>query len=311
MNFDCSVILCTHNPRRDYLIRALGSIMAQTLPMDRWELLLVDNASEERLDSSWDLSWHPNARHVREDELGLTAARLRGIRESEAKVLVYVDDDNVLSPDYIATSLMLFESHPWLSVIGAGRLTPAFEKQPHPKFRAALPLLAIRNAERAIWSNNVNDWTCFPWGAGLCVRQTIATQYAALLSEMNVNSCIARRGRELSCGEDDIFSFVAALRGAGFGIFPELQITHLIPAARISERYFLKLYEAHAFSHVLIRHLLGQHSRPTQDSLSRLRSLLGAARHGLFSLRFEIALQRGTRRAQRYISERGLKPIIA
>jgi hypothetical protein len=309
MNFDCSIILCTHNPNRDYLSRALGSLKAQTLPKDRWELLLVDNASEERLDSSWDLSWHPNARHVREDELGLTAARLRGIRESKASVLVYVDDDNVLAPNYIATSLVLFESHPWLGVIGSGRLTPAFQKEPHPKFRAALPFLAIRNAERAIWSNNINDCTCFPWGAGLCVRQEIASQYVALLSKMNVNDCVARHGRELSCGEDDIFSFAAGLKGSGFGIFPELQITHLIPATRVSERYFLKLFEAHAFSHVIIRHLLGLHSRASQDSLSRLRSLLGAARNGLFSLRVEIAAQQGTRRAQRYISERDLKPI--
>ncbi len=308
MNFDCSIILCTHNPRRDYLSRTLGSLKAQTLPKDRWELLLVDNASEERLESSWDLSWHPNARHVREDELGLTAARLRGIRESKASVLVYVDDDNVLAPNYIATSLVLFESHPWLGVIGSGRLTPAFQKEPHPKFRAALPFLAIRTTERAIWTNNFIDSPCFPWGAGLCVRQEIASQYVALLSKMNVTDCVDRRGQELNCGGDDIFSLAACLKGSGVGIFPELRITHLIPETRVSERYFLKLFEAHAFSHVIIRHVLGQHSRTSQDSLSRLR-FLGAARRGLFSLRVEIAVQQGTRRGQRYISERDLKPI--
>ena len=94
-----SVIICTHNPRPDAFRRVLDSLAAQTLPKAQWELLLVDNASDDRLEPRWPLSWHSNARHVREDQLGLTAARLRGIRESRGDVLIYVDDDNVLAAD--------------------------------------------------------------------------------------------------------------------------------------------------------------------------------------------------------------------
>jgi glycosyltransferase involved in cell wall biosynthesis len=91
-----SVIICTHNPRSDYLRRTLESLRAQTLPTKEWELLLVDNASSEPLASRWDLRWHDNALHVREEELGLTPARLRGIRQSRGRLLIFVDDeDNV------------------------------------------------------------------------------------------------------------------------------------------------------------------------------------------------------------------------
>src|SRR6266481_7107559 len=96
-----SVIICAHNPRPDYLGRALEALKGQTLSKDQWELLLVDNASKENLAERFDLSWHPHARHIREDELGLTPARLRGITESIGKLLVFVDDDNVLSLDYL------------------------------------------------------------------------------------------------------------------------------------------------------------------------------------------------------------------
>ena len=46
---DISVIVCTHNPRTDYFRRVLNALDAQTLPKNNWELLVVDNASRERL----------------------------------------------------------------------------------------------------------------------------------------------------------------------------------------------------------------------------------------------------------------------
>src|SRR5277367_5769846 len=98
---EISVIVCTHNPRADYLRRTLDALREQNFPLNKWELLLIDNASEKPLAEVYDLSWHPQGRHVRELELGLTAARVRGIRESNGGLLVFVDDDNVLAPDYL------------------------------------------------------------------------------------------------------------------------------------------------------------------------------------------------------------------
>jgi glycosyltransferase involved in cell wall biosynthesis len=74
-----SVIVCSHNPRIDYLTRVLVALRDQTLSPERWELLLIDNASREPLSNGFDLAWHVRGRHVREEELGLTRARLRGI----------------------------------------------------------------------------------------------------------------------------------------------------------------------------------------------------------------------------------------
>src|ERR1700722_2249773 len=99
--FAVSVIICSHNPRENYLRRVLDALRAQTLPAQEWELLLVDNASTEPLAGRFDLSWHPNARHVREEKTGLTPARLRGIAEANGELLVFVDDDNVLRSDYL------------------------------------------------------------------------------------------------------------------------------------------------------------------------------------------------------------------
>ena len=128
---DVSVILCTHNPRDDYLDRVLIGLRSQTLSFQHWELLLIDNASNEPLADRFNIGWHPNGRHVREDELGLTPARLRGIAESAAELLVFVDDDNVLDPDYLEQGLRLAREYSFLGTWG-GQCVPAFEVEPGP-----------------------------------------------------------------------------------------------------------------------------------------------------------------------------------
>ena len=100
-----SVVICTHNPRTDYLGRCFAALEVQTLPRERWDLLVIDNACDEPLAPRLDLAWHPGARLVREDTLGLTPARLRGIQEATGPLLVFVDDDNVLDTDYLEVAL--------------------------------------------------------------------------------------------------------------------------------------------------------------------------------------------------------------
>ena len=91
---DISVIIPTHAPHAERLARTLVGLRQQSLPLARWDLVVVDNRSPEPV--SLDLSWHPTARVVREDRLGLTHARLAGGAAVRAPLLVFVDDDNVL-----------------------------------------------------------------------------------------------------------------------------------------------------------------------------------------------------------------------
>src|SRR6516165_1100002 len=130
MQASTSVILCTHNPRPEYLVRVVASLRGQTLPAKEWELLLIDNASKQTLAQTVDVSWHSRGRHIREDELGLTAARLRGIQEASGELLVFVDDDNLLRPDFLARATAISARCPDLGTFGAGILEPEFEVQP-------------------------------------------------------------------------------------------------------------------------------------------------------------------------------------
>jgi glycosyltransferase involved in cell wall biosynthesis len=308
-----SVIMCSHNPRSQYICRALNALRAQTLPVSDWEFLLVDNASQTRLSDTWDLSWHPNGRHVRENELGLTAARLRGIREARSDTLVFVDDDNLLASDFLARVHVIVADNPHLGVFGAGTLEPEFEAPPPPEIVPFLGHLALRSVSSKLWSNNPEDIAVIPWGAGMSVTRATAEFYCRLVEQLNIQTVLDRRGQQLYCGGDDLFSWAASIIGKGFGLFPELRVTHLISANRLSRRYLVQLMHDHSFSHEVIRYRLTGLQRVEGEQARKLawklRLLLHGLKNGSFSMRCRQASVRGLNNARRFIAENRVLPL--
>jgi glycosyltransferase involved in cell wall biosynthesis len=305
-----SVIVCTHNPAPQALQRVLDSLAAQTLPTTQWELIVIDNASAQPLAARWALDWHPHARHVREDALGLTPARLRGLAEAKAETLAFVDDDNVLAPDYLATAAALLESHPHLGAIGCGSLAPEYEVEPSPTVLRYLSLLGRRVA-RPTWSNNADDLSSVPWGAGLCVTREVAQAYPQLLQRMNIDHLLDRRGDRLFGNGDVAFSWTAVMIGKGFGVFPQLQIRHLIAARRLSKAYVLRYAEDNSFSGG-VSDYLRTGSLPDDDTTRGeilLRLGLRGLRRGPFATRVGLANLRGIRKARDYIETHALRPL--
>ncbi|MBK7619092.1 MAG: glycosyltransferase family 2 protein [Flavobacteriales bacterium] len=262
-----SLAICTHNPRTDYLDRTLRSLQKQTIPLDQWELLLIDNASTNGVVQTMDLAWHPNAHVVKEARIGLTMARLRAIEETSTPYLVFADDDNELAPDYLATMIRLAQLHPTLGVIGAGRIVPDFEETPAPELKPYVPMVTLREVQTDQWSNDPMD-EAIPWGCGMMVRREVATQYHSSLSKDPSKQGLDRTGDSLnSCG-DEQFSLVACEMGLGKGIFVDLDLVHLIGKQRVQKEYLLRLAEAHAFSKAMLMHIHGgkvpvQRSPPT------------------------------------------------
>src|SRR6266480_2219380 len=152
MSLAISVITCSHNPRPDYLKQVIEALKNQTLAEQHWEYLLVDNLSDEPLAARVDLSWHRNARHIREEQLGLTHARLRGIKEATADILVFVDDDNVLDSDYLEQVTRVANAWPILGAFG-GQVRPRFEEPPPEWTRQYWSRLVIREFDDDRWSN--------------------------------------------------------------------------------------------------------------------------------------------------------------
>lgn len=281
-----SVIICTHNPRRDYLQRTLEGLRGQTLTKDLWELVIVDNGSKRPLAADQrtkglkdqeperpiDLSWHHNARVVREEELGLTPARLRGIREATGELLVFVDDDNVLDADYLEQACRIAEEFPHVGAWG-GSCRGEFEVPLPDWAKPYLTGLVVKEIERDYWSN-LKDWSlATPYGAGMCLRKPVALEFLRRIEANGNLRKLGRTGRVLMAGEDSVMAECAIDCGLGTGRFARLALTHLIPKERLTEDYIARLY---AGFHISSQLAGDEVARPPASWSQRLRAVYGS-----------------------------------
>jgi glycosyltransferase involved in cell wall biosynthesis len=260
-----SVIICTHNPRPHVLNRTLKALSEQSLDPKCWELIVVDNHSDKSVAEVFPLPERLQARHAREEKLGLTSARLRGIAEARADLLVFVDDDNLLAPDYLEVALGIDKTWPQLGLWG-GQQLPEFEVQPEPWVFHRQYLLALHTFDRDSWSN-VAHHCPLPPGAGMCIRKHIANKYAELVEQSPNRRSLDRTGTSLaSCGDTDL-AFMTCDLGFGTGLFKDLKLTHLIPKERLTEDYFVKVTEMTSYSWEILLAIRGEWRPPPPLSL--------------------------------------------
>jgi glycosyltransferase involved in cell wall biosynthesis len=293
-----SVIICTHNPRSDYLNRVLQAIDAQTLSKDLWELLLIDNASDKVLSSEIDLSWHSQSRHIREEQLGLTPARLKGIKEAKAETLVFVDDDNVLDSDYLEIALHISKDYPFIGAWG-GQIIPQFEETPAEWTKPYWVALAIKEFDQDRWSNLVNQYETTPCGAGMCIRKVVAEKYTELVKQDSRRQSMDRKGQKLTSYGDSDMAFTACDMGLGTGRFARLKLTHLMPATRLTEEYLLRLIESSTYSGVIVESYRGKLPQLRKSWQSKLANWYRFCRISSRERRFYKAQQRGIKLALR------------
>jgi glycosyltransferase involved in cell wall biosynthesis len=246
-----SVVICTHNPRSDYLQRCVDALRCQTLPPNRWELVVVDNRSGRPVADRVDLSWRSAARIVREETLGLTPARLRGIRETTGELLVFVDDDNVLDADFLEIALRVSKEKQFLGS-WSGQCRPAIEENPPEWTRRYWGNLVIRQFDEDVWSNLPRLPDSMPCGAGLCVRRDVALQYLHLHESGKRSFQFDRTGASLLSGGDNDLAACACDIGLGLGLIAALKLQHLIPPQRLTADYISHLAEGIAFTSTLL-----------------------------------------------------------
>jgi glycosyltransferase involved in cell wall biosynthesis len=113
-----SVIIPVYN-LAPYLPEAIESALAQTLPPDDVEILVVDDGST---DGSGEIGrrYAPRVRVLRQENRGLAAARNAGLRATSAPFVNFLDADDRLFPDKLAAQLALFDRRPDAGIVTAG-----------------------------------------------------------------------------------------------------------------------------------------------------------------------------------------------
>lgn len=100
-----SVIITAHN-RREFLLDAVNSALNQTLPKDEYEVIVVKNFEDNRIDEF--LEEH-NVKNIVTNEGPLGAKIARGVEESEGEVISLLEDDDLWLPQKLEKVKQVFQ----------------------------------------------------------------------------------------------------------------------------------------------------------------------------------------------------------
>lgn len=125
-----TVAIPTFN-RPELLRKAIESVRGQVgIDHSSFEILVVDNAEGATASSVCAIfaDGLPHIRYVHVEGMGPSYPRNRAVREARGKVLVFLDDDEVASPDWLSALLNAMDEVEADAVFGA--VVPEFEAAP-------------------------------------------------------------------------------------------------------------------------------------------------------------------------------------
>lgn len=155
-----SVVIATRN-RVALLERCLASL-AEEAAAEAFELVVVDNGSTDSTPALLDRSakrW-PFVRSLVETKPGSARALHKGALDARGDLLVFVDDDMVAVPGFLARHLEAHHSHPGSCILGDIRSAPSrrpFDRMQAYIFDGARTTLSDREpGPLDYWSGNVS-----------------------------------------------------------------------------------------------------------------------------------------------------------
>lgn len=107
-----SVIIPTYNGL-DMLRKSLPTWFSQTLPVEEYEIIVVDNRSSDNTSHYVEslLPEHSNLIYLYEPSPGATAARHAGAHKAQGEYLVFADNDGLFNPECLASILEVYRAN--------------------------------------------------------------------------------------------------------------------------------------------------------------------------------------------------------
>ena len=219
----------------------------------RWEIIVIDNNSTDNtaeIIKAYQQTWSPDTplRYSFEARQGAGFARQLAVKEAQAPLIGFLDDDNIPALNWVAAAFYFAQTHPQAGAYGS-QIHPDFEVPPPDSLRPILPFLAI--AERGDEPFRYEPHNkLLPPSAGLVIRKQ------AYLD--SVPSQLILTGRiqgNMLTGEDLEMLCYMQLKGWEIWYSPALEIDHKIPQKRLERDYLIPFMRGIGLSRFVTRML--------------------------------------------------------
>jgi glycosyltransferase involved in cell wall biosynthesis len=242
-----SAIVCTYN-RYDTLPRALESLTVQTLPAAEFEVVVVDNSPDRELSLVQAARFEniANLKWVVEDTPGLSNARNVGIRIAAGPLVAFIDDDAIAAPDWLAKIVAAYDRFGPSAVGLGGRVDPLWGV-PRPRWLHddLLGYLSVVD-----WGGSARIAGTGEWVAGTNI--SFRREPLAAVGGFSVD--LGRKGASYSLLSNDENEVIAKLKARGGQLIydPEVIVSHLVAAERLTQTWFRRRAAWQAMSDYLL-----------------------------------------------------------
>lgn len=245
-----SAIVCVYN-RQDTLPQCLDALAVQTIPIEQFEVIIVDNNSSDQslaIAKSY-AAKYKHFRVVREQKQGLASARNRGMREANSPIAAFTDDDAIPAPDWAERLLKRFdELGDQVAAVG-GELDPVWSV-PKPDWLEGNKLLQSLSVCLG-WSTFARYLSGYEW---LCEANS-AYRIAPVQERGGFPENLGRIGTNLLSGENAI-NEILTRDGFRFFFDPEIRVQHQIAANRMTKDWFRRRFFWQGVTTFLVRSYL-------------------------------------------------------
>jgi len=261
-NIDISVVICCFNSA-DRLPPTLIALQGQRVPGINWEVVVVDNGSNDNTADVAKQSWMRAGVPIRiasAARAGVEYAREQGIADSRGRFILMCDDDNWLAPDYLAKACAILESDPDIGAVG-GCGEPACESEAPAWLQQNLRMYAT--GPQSTSDGFVEEL----YGAGMVLR---ASALAELKRRGFEYALTSRTGARSTAGEDTEICYALRLIGYNLWYSRSLKFKHAIRTDRLKSNYVAGLYARIGYAYPLL-HLYRAFLRAKRYRLSALK----------------------------------------
>jgi glycosyltransferase involved in cell wall biosynthesis len=239
-----TVAVCTYNRVRR-LPALVAALRAQDCPVP-FEILIVDNNSTDRTaEVLAELAARPGVplRRVAETRQGIAHARNRAVAEAaDSEYLVFMDDDELPRPGWLAAALRCFEADPEVLCVG-GRVKVDFAEGRRPDWLGDELLGFLAETDYGDRGFRIADERTPVWTANVAYRMALFRGRPELRFDTRYN----REGKGVGGGEDVILFRRLLRAGVAVRYCPDMVVDHAVEPWRLHRRYFLRVHYASGF----------------------------------------------------------------
>jgi glycosyltransferase involved in cell wall biosynthesis len=222
-----TVAIPTYN-RADFLRQTLAGLARQDFPRGTWEVLVIDNNSTDhtRAVVAEFAASDPAPRYLLETKQGLDYGRNRAIAEARGDLIVFADDDILMSPDWLSQLVapLLTDTAHRVGAVG-GEVIPVFPDGLPPWVAEWHAPLAFRADAGPLESKHS------PMGANLALPKWAIEKIGVFHTALD-----RAAGNYFSGGDSEM---IRRVRAAGLEVWfaPAAAVQHQMPASRTTFRY--------------------------------------------------------------------------